>query len=71
MSPLARICGDKRSSGESEVKEREQQGGEIKNGTLEMWRRARQNSVQDSRELTVNIQPPGEERGKNSFVSKS
>lgn len=36
-----------------------------------MWRRASQNSVQDSRELTVNIQPPGEERGKNSFVSKS
>lgn len=65
-----------------EVKEREQQGGggekKIKNGTLEIWNRARKNRVQNTRELTVNLQSPGRERekkrgeknGKNVFVEK-
>lgn len=85
-SPSARSCGEQKTPGES----KEEQGGEgkraarrrggkkIKNGTLEIWKRARKNRVQNTRELTVNLQSPGRERekkrgeknGKNVFVEK-
>lgn len=52
------------------MKKREQQEGERKKkGTLEIWKRARKNSVQNTRELTVNLQPPGEEREKGKKMS--
>lgn len=63
------------------MKEREQQGGikkknnnKIKNGTLEICKRARKSRVQNTRELTVNLQSPGrereEKRGEIFFVEK-
>lgn len=78
MSPSARSWGDKETSGESEVdwrgeeKRAARRRKKEKKGTLEIWKRARKNSVQNTRELTVNLQPPGEERekGKNVFVAK-
>jgi len=53
-----------------EVKKREQQGEEKKNGTLEIWKRDRKSSVKNTGELTVDLQSPGEEREKNGFVAK-
>lgn len=53
-----------------EVTKREQQGGEGKNGTLENWRRARKSYVQNIRELTVDLQSPGEKREKKRWKKK-
>lgn len=74
MSPSARSWGDKETSGESEVdwrgeEKRAARRRKKKKGTLEIWKRARKNSVQNTRELTVNLQPPGEEREKGRKMS--
>lgn len=51
------------------MKKREQQGGEKKYGTLEIWKRARKSSVQNTGELTINA-VARREKGKNVFIAK-